>query len=1099
MYAGTNAGLFRSTNSGKNWSQVNSALDSVQVYAVACNSSGYVFAGSINGALYKSTDNGVNWDLKISGLPNYEINNIVSDHFGNIYVSNFVGVYYSSNSGETWQPINSGIYSFLSPTCLVPDNYGSLYLSSAYGMFRASSLGANWESKNKNLIASQITTISSNSNGQIFASTLVGKLYRSSSKRDSWDELTLNSSNSIIVLTNVNNSKGDIIVSNNNSGIYRSTNNGNSFYLVSSGLDGVNVNSLVIDSLNNIYACTSNKGIYISYDNGDNWTPLNNGIENKNIVSLTTDSKGHIFANTIGEIYSSTNNGQTWTYVSSILNSGMINSILLKPNGYVFAACYHGLFRSTNNGQSFTQLTNGLGSNEIKSVISNSVGYLFASAAGSGVFKSTDNGDHWTQVNSGLSCLNVSVLAADVNGYLIAGTSGNGLYVSTNSTIPPIPAAPLALAPADSLSGSPLAVNLSWDSVAYAETYIVQVTTDTSFTNLAVNDSLVTATTRQVTGLSDGVKYYWRLAAKNASGTGSYSSVRSFSTIINTPGTLSAQAFPSGKIIINWADKSTNNIGYIVERKLSTDNNYTVIDTLNSDTVSFTDTTLTSINMYKYRVKAYNQIAVSPYSNEVIVKTLPPLPSLPLLSAPLSNLSNLSWTLDISWVKAENADSYRLQISKDSTFKTFFLNDSSITSTSRQVSGLEDGVRYYWRVSSINAAGVSPYSEIRSFSTLLNTPGTLTAQALPSEKIVLNWTDKSNNNIGYIIERKLVSDSSYAVIDTSKTDITVYTDTTLKSISTYTYRIKAYNKIDISLYSNEITIKTIPSYPASPILSDPLISASNPGTLNLNWSISALADSYRLQVSIDSVFKTFFLNDSTITVTTRQVTGLEDGVRYYWRVSSKNAAGVSPYSEVRSFSTLLNAPGNLTAKALWGYKVSLSWSDISKSVSGYIIERALAKDTIYTAIDTVKSNTASYTDSSLTSVNTYVYRVKAYNALGSSAYSNVATVSTITAVENKYSGIPTKYEVLQNYPNPFNPTTIIKYGLPVQSQVKIVVYNILGAVVKELANSVQSAGYHNVNFGGNIISSGVYFYKIEAKALDGSKQFREIKKMMLLK
>ena len=95
----------------------------------------------------------------------------------------------------------------------------------------------------------------------------------------------------------------------------------------------------------------------------------------------------------------------------------------------------------------------------------------------------------------------------------------------------------------------------------------------------------------------------------------------------------------------------------------------------------------------------------------------------------------------------------------------------------------------------------------------------------------------------------------------------------------------------------------------------------------------------------------------------------------------------------------------------------------------------------------------------------------------------------------------TDFKLHQNYPNPFNPTTIIKYSVPFDSKVKIVVYNIAGEMIKELVNSVVTAGSHKVEFNlnGLHLSSGIYFYAIEANALDGQNSFRETKKMVLLK
>ena len=94
--------------------------------------------------------------------------------------------------------------------------------------------------------------------------------------------------------------------------------------------------------------------------------------------------------------------------------------------------------------------------------------------------------------------------------------------------------------------------------------------------------------------------------------------------------------------------------------------------------------------------------------------------------------------------------------------------------------------------------------------------------------------------------------------------------------------------------------------------------------------------------------------------------------------------------------------------------------------------------------------------------------------------------------------VPLKFDLKQNYPNPFNPGTRISYTIPDESYVKIVVYNAVGVQVKEIINVRQPAGSYNVNFNGSRLSSGVYFYSIEANALNGN-SFKNTKKMILLK
>jgi hypothetical protein len=78
------------------------------------------------------------------------------------------------------------------------------------------------------------------------------------------------------------------------------------------------------------------------------------------------------------------------------------------------------------------------------------------------------------------------------------------------------------------------------------------------------------------------------------------------------------------------------------------------------------------------------------------------------------------------------------------------------------------------------------------------------------------------------------------------------------------------------------------------------------------------------------------------------------------------------------------------------------------------------------------------------------------------------------------TGIPAEYSLDQNYPNPFNPTTVIRYYLPAVSDVRLVMYDVLGREVAVLVNERKDAGVHEAKFDGSGLSSGVYFYRIEA-------------------
>ncbi len=99
----------------------------------------------------------------------------------------------------------------------------------------------------------------------------------------------------------------------------------------------------------------------------------------------------------------------------------------------------------------------------------------------------------------------------------------------------------------------------------------------------------------------------------------------------------------------------------------------------------------------------------------------------------------------------------------------------------------------------------------------------------------------------------------------------------------------------------------------------------------------------------------------------------------------------------------------------------------------------------------------------------------------------------LTGVSINSTEVPDKYLLHQNYPNPFNPNTVIRYQLPVVSDVIIKVYDVQGREVRTLVNERMQAGTYEVNFDGSGLNSGVYFYQIRAG------DYRESRRMILLK
>jgi hypothetical protein len=163
-----------------------------------------------------------------------------------------------------------------------------------------------------------------------------------------------------------------------------------------------------------------------------------------------------------------------------------------------------------------------------------------------------------------------------------------------------------------------------------------------------------------------------------------------------------------------------------------------------------------------------------------------------------------------------------------------------------------------------------------------------------------------------------------------------------------------------------------------------------------------------------------------------------------------------------------------------GYPITFSW-DKTKLPQGTLYLKDIITGTIV--------NVNMKSDSSYTLTNTGI------NELSINYIAPTANPTAITVVK----ALPTVFSLSQNYPNPFNPSTVIRYGLPGASNVKIKIYNLIGQEIQSLVNETQSAGYHEVTWNASNKASGIYLYTIDAAPTDGKGNFRSAKKLILLK
>jgi len=202
---------------------------------------------------------------------------------------------------------------------------------------------------------------------------------------------------------------------------------------------------------------------------------------------------------------------------------------------------------------------------------------------------------------------------------------------------------------------------------------------------------------------------------------------------------------------------------------------------------------------------------------------------------------------------------------------------------------------------------------------------------------------------------------------------------------------------------------------------------------------------------------------------------------------SNNAGNNYPLPvELSSFSAL--AQSN-TVNLTWetATEVNNYGFEIQRSVVGTTHELSLQWEKVGFVEGHGNSNSSkhySYVDNSVRAGQSYSYRLKQIDFDGQFEYSSIVNVEV---------GVPMEFSLAQNYPNPFNPSTSIEYSVPSNEFVTLKIYDVLGNTVSTLVNENKEAGKYNITFDASNLTSGIYFYSINAGG------FTQVKKMMLVK
>ena len=431
IFAGTNAGIFFSSNKGSMWSSLGNGLANFEIHSIAI-SGVKVYAGT-NQGLFLSSDYGYTWASISNSLTiNRKISAIlVKDSILVIGAQGITGsgsVFRSNNDGASWtQPFGNftaiNIYDFA-----IKDS--SFYTSTGNGVYKSNDNGINWATINNGLPPNWDFFALEIVGQNIYTATWGSGIYKSINNGQSWVSASNNAPSFIYSMT----SRDSIIyIGSNGYGVYRTTSSSNYWTPINNGLTSQFVYALAsIDST--ILVGIPGQGINKTTDTSDpwyiSWSIANNGLICTNINALTSSSNNLIATSDNGN-YISFTNPNSWAPINDLPYS--IASLSSNGNNITAGTNGAGIYFSSNNGNNWNSINNGISSSTQVSAVCMDGLNIYA-GVNTNLKYSNDLGNTWSNIYSICqSCYaGFSALGVDSTN-VFAGTSFGSIRTTTNN------------------------------------------------------------------------------------------------------------------------------------------------------------------------------------------------------------------------------------------------------------------------------------------------------------------------------------------------------------------------------------------------------------------------------------------------------------------------------------------------------------------------------------------------------------------------------------------------------------------------------------------------------------------------------------------
>ncbi len=563
----------------------------------------------------------------------------------------------------------------------------------------------------------------------------------------------------------------------------------------------------------------------------------------------------------------------------------------------------------------------------------------------------------------------------------LAGAAAPSNVATAATTVPAIPTAL-----ADS-TVSATAVMLLWTDNADNETgYEIERCEGSGCTDFApIDTAAADDESIVIDGLDGAAAYRFRVRAFNAGGSSGYSNVvLARSDVPPAPTALVGATVSPTQVDLAWTDNAENETAYIVERcDGSGCSDFVAVDSLAADATAYQDATIAIDTVYVYRVRASNIVGASAYTAEVTVSTYRPQTPTGLAAVPFS-----ATRVDLTWTDVADNDTAIVVERCTGVGCSDFTDIDSLPSEATSYSDLTVTVNntYAYRLRAENAAGASAPTDSAVAATFIpSDPSGLTAATNTPTQITLNWTDNSDTEIDFLIERCVgIGCTEFDSLFVVGENETAYADTSVTLGNSYSYRVIARGGGGNSESSGTATAHTFPAGDVATLTASPLTATA----VQLSWTAADFASLYQIATvdgvdTTDVAFVSFGVTDTVVTVAT--------GQSYHFIVRAGNFAGSGTPAAAVVAMTPPPAPVNLTVFPLTTSQASLVWSDTSARETGFEVERAFfsaGNFGSYATVATLGANVTSDVNTVAAPNGRYKYRVRAVNLIGAGDYSN---------------------------------------------------------------------------------------------------------------